>query len=373
MTEHSTQDWRIRNAIAGVAVSSLLAASFIPSAAAAAPTAPAQLASGASTSSPAATVEEVGIELPEGLQSAHDSVFWADNEACASFSFASIDGPYTNSSSPVLGCVDGYVAFLNKSEEYYVQLSEDEIDGDYTRVMFAYHDGDAWTLHGDFAYVWPYPFLRTLTNATGPALEQEMEDQLLNAGIWVPNMNQLVGPNTAMWTSNEPADSWSRQDLPGQPGVSAEIRDDWTIYRNLWSEGTPDMIMDRFGNYHLSVFHTDSSVETPSECNGPIGDYRIVKSAELGLTSNGEKVKVALVSITEEGIVSHRVVLLPGSATKSGELCVLNGWLNIDGHGSMDPTIMSGVRFDSKKELNSFTKSVAWQDIVRFAGSLQFS
>lgn len=378
MTERSTQSRRARYALAGAVASSLLAASFFPSAATATPTA-------APTLSPAVTAaakpapQENTIPLPDGLKPAHESVFWENSEACASFSFDTLERfdeepvEYTNASSPVLGCSEDFVAFYNKSDEYYIQLSQDEIDGSYEGVMFAAWDGSRWILLSDYDGAWSYPQLRVFSNASGAALEEEMSSQLQPQGVWVSNIEHLVGPDAAIWTSNVPAESWERQELPGQPGVTAEIRDDWKIYANRWFDDSPDMITDRFGNFHLSLDYTTSTDEAPGECYLADSTYRIKKASSTEMTANGQQLNVAIVELAELGQISYRIMLVPESASKSGLLCDIDQWLSVGSSGYLKPMIKGNFRFVSQKEINAFTKSVAWKDIVRFAGSLQFS
>lgn len=366
MSEKFQQSRSVRYGIAGAAVTTLIAASFIPFT-----SANAQVPQNQST---VASQTGQSITLPEGLQPAHDDVYWEDSDACASFSFDALNAVYTNDSSPVIGCSEGYVAFLNKSVEYYLQLPDAQKDGDYSSVHFALWDGQSWTMNAGIGTAYTYPDMRRFVNDPALSSEEQMEQQLMNANVWATEIHKLMGPNVAEWTSQSPASSWNYSFI-GNTALQGELRDDWTVSAQDFGHGHSwNYVLDEFGGYHMSVESVASTVAPDRQCYEREATYRIEKSERISLKDDGQSLSIALLSVKDPVWGNfNRVAIVPTKAARAGEYCSLPRWYQVAENQYVGQFIQANIVLESKREIASFTNSQGWKDTVRFAQSLQSS
>lgn len=372
MSEKFQQSRSVRYGIAGAAVTTLLAASFFPlnSANAQAP----QINHHAASVVQAKKDTQQGISLPDGLKPAHGEVFWEDSDACKSFTYEQLNAAYTNESSPVIGCSEGYVAFFNKSFQYYTQLPDAQKDGDYATVHFAQWNGESWNMEPYVGTALSYPELRNLTRDPSMTLEAQMNQQLMDANVWAVDINKLMGPNVPEWTSQTKTNSWVSSKI-GDTQLTGNLRSDWTVVPQDFGDGqTWSYIFDEFGGYHYGFNFAATATAPDATCTEQDGTYRIEKSEKISLTHDGQALSIALVSVKNSVYGDYnRIMFVPTKAAKSGDYCSLPEWYHVGENQYVGQFINANLFLESKREIASFAKSQGWKDTVRFAQSLQAS
>lgn len=369
----------LRFAFAGIAAASLLTGSLAPVVAAATPAqTPATIDAQALQVAAAKKVNRAGtIALPEGLTPAHDSVFWEDSTACKNFTFKQLGGPYTNESSPVIGCFEGYAAFYNKSSKYYVNLPYDQIDGDYWRLTVAKWDGTKWNTIPvkDDAFYTTYPLLSTWTWPGSPTVEETMDEQLAEMGVNVSDKHKLVGPNSPTWAPQQRVRSWTAV-KDSSLGVSGKVPQGWSIasnrfeYKNLF-------VFDKYGETELSFyFFPNSSGFSGNTADRKCADdgmsYKVEARSKTQLGEKGKRLDIALLTINDGDRTFHRYSLIPADAPKSGKNCMVSGMYAVSKNLVVDANLKNLGEFSSSRDLRKFAHSNAWKNVVRTVQSLSF-
>lgn len=358
----SPQKRSFRFAFVGLAAASLLAGS---------------LATAVTAATPQKSGEAGTIALPNGVTPAHDQVFWEDSEACASFSFEQLGGTYANASSPVMGCFEGYAAFYNKSSKYYINLPQDQIDGDYWRLTIAQWDGERWNVvPATDEFFTSYPKLAGWRYPGGPTVEESMDQQLAALSVSVSDKHKLVGPNLNTWASQERTRVW----VPiadDSLGVSARVPENWSFASNKFGD-TNFFVFDKYGDDNLSFyFYPNSSGYAANTASVQCADdgmtYKVEARNKTTLGAKGYRLDVALLTVKDGDRTFNRYSLIPADAPKSGKNCLVSGTYAVSDTLAVDSTLKNLGAFESSRDLRKFTHSTAWKDVVRFAQSLSFS